>query len=667
MCGITGIVDFNKGLEVLTVTKSMADAIKHRGPDDEGYVFFNEEDMVIAGGKDTARDVWESNLPYSSKQNIENTNGSYSLGLGHRRLSILDLSAAGHQPMCTDDGRFWITYNGEIYNYLELAEELTSKGHQFKTNTDTEVLLHAYLEWGHECVDKFNGMWAFVIYDKTENKLFGSRDRFGVKPFYYIHNDNYFAFASEQKALLKIPSFEKQLNSTAVYDYLVLGKSEMEKESFFKGIMELPPSHSFSFDLKTKNFKEWKYYSLSFNSGWERINKNTLSDYTEEINHLIFNAINIRLRSDVSVGTCLSGGLDSSSIVCVINKLLSEQVLEQVGQKQKVFTAGYDDPAIDESSWAEMVVNQTKTSWHRVYPNPDDFILEFEDMVYAQDIPSFSAATYAQYKVMQLASENGVKVTLDGQGCDELFGGYAVHFTSYMAEAIKRGAIGTVGANLMNLGNNFADPAIITRYPANVLMANLFSTYFKNRGFRNRKKEFQYVENNFWDEHKERLAYLFHSIPTSLNQLLHTQLTGPDLKVLLKAGDRNSMRFSVESRVAFSDDINLIEYVFGIPSSYKVKNGTSKYLLRESMKNILPKEIVQRKNKLGFDTPEKKWFNHLEPQLREIVSTQQQDGFIKWEELNKNWDQLFKEAMNTSTIRLWRLINFALWKKVFQV
>ncbi|PCH65875.1 MAG: hypothetical protein COC01_09195, partial [Bacteroidetes bacterium] len=493
---------------------------------------------------------------------------------------------------------------------------------------------------------------------------------FGVKPFYYILHDDFFAFASEYKALLKIPTLERKLNPVAVYDYLVLGKTELEEEGLFKDIFELMPAHSFRFDLHNGTFKKWKYYSLEFNAEWQQFNGHTFSKYTEDIRELIINAIRLRLRSDVSVGTCLSGGLDSSTIVCVINNLLSQNSIKQVGDLQKVFTACYSNPMhsdVDESSWAKIVVDNTQTSWHQTFPKPEELINEFEDLVYAQDIPFFSSSTYAQYKVMQLAHNNGIKVTLDGQGSDELFAGYSPQFTSFIAEALKNFSLSTISNNLTHLDNSFANVEMLTGYPAKIIAANLFSGYFKNRGFRSSRKEFNYINDEFWNENKKRLHYLINSLPTSLNKMLYSQFTGPDLKALMRTGDRNSMRFSIESRMPFADDVNLIEYVFGISSAYKVRNGQNKYLLRNSMKNMLPAEIVQRKDKLGFATPEKQWFQQLKNPLREMVSSNQNDEYINWTELNKNWDALFNKSLEVSTIRLWRFINFAVWRRVFDI
>jgi asparagine synthase (glutamine-hydrolysing) len=248
MCGISGVITFNNQYEAVNSLPIILDEIKHRGPDDEGYVFFSEKEVLATYGKDTPENVKSSSLSYSPTCDSSNIDKSFSVGLGHRRLSILDLSEKGHQPMCDDSQKYWMVYNGEVYNYQDIRLELEQLGHQFTTETDTEVVLKSYIQWGKACLHKFNGMWSFVIYNKETKQVFGARDRFGVKPFYYIHNKETFTFCSEIKGLLKSRNFKKEINPVAVYDYLVMSKMEIDSETFFKNIFELKPAHSFELD-----------------------------------------------------------------------------------------------------------------------------------------------------------------------------------------------------------------------------------------------------------------------------------------------------------------------------------------------------------------------------------------------------------------------------------
>ncbi|MBN4065890.1 asparagine synthase (glutamine-hydrolyzing) [Candidatus Amoebophilus asiaticus] len=666
MCGIAGILSLSAGQsDLASYIKSMTDTLRHRGPDDEGFLLLGESEFRIVGASDTPKEVFQSSLSYACNDRIEHLNGSYHLALGHRRLSILDLSAAGHQPMCTHDEQIWITYNGEVYNYIELREELKGKGYKFKTNTDTEVLLYAYMEWGQGCLSKLNGMWAFVIYDRNKNQLFGARDRFGVKPFYYFLDGKFFAFTSEHKALLKLPFVSKEINHKAAFDYIVTGLSEPEEESLFKGILELHPSCAFTFNLGDGNFKKWKYYSLSYTDKGEKVNSNKLNGYSTEIRNLLFDAINIRLRSDVPVGSCLSGGLDSSVIVGIVNQVLEKGKLEQVGDNQKVFTASYDDKLIDESAWAKKVVEQTKTSWFQAYPTHEQLLEDLEDIVYYQDIPFMTSSSFAHYRVMKIVQEAGVKVTLDGQGGDEIFAGYDPYLISLWIEMFRGMKIKDL-LREFNIANDSVVSAGILKYNLLKALSLKFLPLAFNKRFMAEKFENQFLNKDFWRANNSRLSILKTPVYSSMNRIMHDYINGPIFKVLLKTSERNAMRFSVESRTPFADDINLIEYMFQIPSSYKIYKQQTKYLMREAVKGIIPEDVRLRKDKMGFNTPEYKWLNHIKKDLRDYL-TDDLDDFFDTKRLLNRWNDLFDNAKNTNTVRLWRIINFAVWKKVYQL
>jgi asparagine synthase (glutamine-hydrolysing) len=654
MCGIAGVYGYKKKVDNGWI-KRMTDTLKNRGPDDEGFIAINTE----------ANELYHLIGPDSkvAGQRVETFDRSVNLFLGHRRLSILDTSPLGHQPMTNRDKTIWIVHNGEIYNYLELREELKGLGHQFRTNTDTEVLLAAYEEWQEECLDKFNGMWSFVIYDARKNVLFGARDRFGVKPFYYYTDEKYFAFASEIKALIKLPFIDKKVNPKAVFDYLVLNLYEQEEEGFIKNIFELQPSCAFYFYLSNNVMKTWRYYSLKYIDEWERFDEEKLKEYIATTRQLLFNAVSLRLRSDVPVGTCLSGGIDSSTIVCLINKILKEHILEQIGERQKVFTVAYNMESIDESKWARIVVEQTKTSWHKTYPESYQFLEDLEDLVYTQDIPFGSTRIYAQYRVMKLAKENGVKVLLDGQGGDELFTGYQFYYGIFFIEMLKAFAVGRLLRELRCLENSPINMRNLVVSLAKIFSKSLATNSLKEVIFRLKKREINYLDIDFFKENRERLTMTKDMVSTSLNQMLHQYISSLSLKPLLRYEDRNSMRFSIEARAPFSDDINLIEYVFQIPSVYKIYLGWSKYLLREATEGILPEEIRLRKDKIGFATPEYSWLNENSEALKEYITSDMKE-FLNVRKMQKDWDELLTKQSQTDITTLWRFINLAVWRKV---
>ncbi len=656
MCGIAGIFNCNQNVRSEWIVK-MTNTLKHRGPDDEGFLAVDTSTKEIhhLAGNDS-----KVNYP-----RIEVFNRNVDLFLGHRRLSILDLSSNGHQPMSNEDKTIWIIHNGEIYNYQEIRKDLTSKGYRFLSNTDTEVIIYAYEEWGEDCLLRFNGMWAFVIYDKIKNVLFGSRDRFGVKPLYYYLDSGVFAFASEIKSLIKMPKIKTGVNPNAVFDYFIFNWQENEEEGFFKNIIELQPSSGFHYYLSTKTLRKWRYHSLKYYENWEKFNGDKSVEFATRTGELISNAVASRLRSDVPVGSCLSGGLDSSTVVCIINKILENGSMAQIGERQRVFTACYEnDKVIDESKWARIVAERTRTSWHQTFPNSMDFLEDLENLVYTQDIPFGSTSIYAQYRVMKLAKESNIKVLLDGQGADELFAGYQAYYRTFFAEILKNINISAFVRELRNLDNSPINMRFLLTSLAKLYSARVSPLSLKKYLFKKNSKEFNYLNTDFWGENSERLELLKDKADTSLNNMLHKHLSRQSLKSLLRYEDRNSMRFSIEARTPFADDTELIEYVFQIPSVYKIYNGWSKYIFRESIKGLIPEEIRLRKDKIGFATPEFRWLNEMKNEFKEYITNDLKE-FIDTKKLLDDWDLLINGQVKNGVTTIWRFINFAVWKKVY--
>ncbi|MDZ4711879.1 MAG: asparagine synthase (glutamine-hydrolyzing) [bacterium] len=650
MCGISGIYSRQSNIDK-AIIKSMNDCIAHRGPDDEGFLAYSTE----------TKKAYELNSNAFSDFR-ENAN----LFLGHRRLSIIDTSNAGHEPFVDPTSKYFMIFNGEIYNYIELREDLIKKGYKFHSKTDTEVLLYLYIEYKEKCLGYLNGMWSFVILDTERNILFGSRDRFGVKPFYYFLDNNYFLFASEIKALLKAPQINRSINAKAAFDFLAGGRMLEPDITMFEKIFELESSHYFTVDLNNNFFEKKRYYELTYTDKFEKFDETRSKHYIEEIREKIINAIRLRLRSDVAIGSCLSGGIDSSSIVCVINYLMKDQKIEQVGDLQKVFTASFPGTLIDETNWAELVVKETSTDWHRTYPDSKSLLGDLEKLVYVQDVPFGSTSIYSQYRVMKLASENKVKVLLDGQGGDELFTGYTYFIRSFYNELIKHRDFSSVMNEYKSTTNSPFDKKAINKMFGKSF-ANLFlPSAVKKKLINFIEPENLLIEKNFYDNNFERLKEGKLREFTNLNSSLHNQFTISSLRELLKYEDRNSMNFSIEARTPFADDINLIEYVFNIPGSYKMRNGWTKYLMRESMKGIVPEKILTRTDKVGFATPEYYWLNDIKDNLKEYF-TKDLNEYIKIDKIVGDWDSIFAGQKKTGITNLWRFINFAMWKKVYNV
>ena len=596
MCGIGGIINKNnKSVEELLIHQ-MTDIIAHRGPDSSGsYLYKN-------------------------------------IAFGHRRLSILDLSSSGHQPMKYLDDLV-ITYNGEIYNFIEIREELIQKGYIFDSNSDTEVILKAYHCWGKTCVNYFNGMWSFSILDIKQKIVFCSRDRFGVKPFYYIENNDLFSFGSEISQLLTfLPN--KILNKKVALDYLISGIEECSNETFFKDIYLLKGGHNLVFDLQTNSYEIERYYNLKLSD-----QKNTsVDDYIQELKR----SITLRLRSDVKVGTCLSGGIDSSTISSFASK-----IYQNSNEKFMAIHAKSSEYKTDESEFAKIVSKIANINLNFVEPSYSDFKSNILSIIKIQQEPFGSLSIIMQYFVFKKAKELGCIVMLDGQGGDETLLGYERYYPAIVKS--KKG-IAKLKALLQSSKNS----------RLSLLDTIKYQYYFSNYKLRLKRLKFKnsFYKSEILNEYESEELRIISESYNDISILQKNEIESSQLPHLLKYEDRNSMANSIESRLPFLD-YKLVELSLNTNNSLKIKDGWTKFILRKAAETILPKEIVWRKAKLGFNAPEKTWTKEFENEMiKEIEQSEILNNFIHFKKLYfKNLDLRTK----------WRLYNFSVWEKEFKV
>ncbi len=596
MCGISGIINKNnKSVEELLILQ-MTDIIAHRGPDSSGsYLYKN-------------------------------------IAFGHRRLSILDLSSSGHQPMKYLDDLV-ITYNGEIYNFIEIREELIQKGYIFDSNSDTEVILKAYHCWGKTCVNYFNGMWSFSILDIKQKIIFCSRDRFGVKPFYYIEKNDLFAFGSEISQLLTfLPN--KILNKKVALDYLISGIEECSNETFFKDIYLLKGGHNLVFDLQTNSYEIERYYNLKLSA-----QKNTsVDDYIQELKR----SITLRLRSDVKVGTCLSGGIDSSTI-----SSFASTIYQNSNEKFMAIHAKSSEYKTDESEFAKIVSKIANINLNFVEPSYSDFKSNILSIIKIQQEPFGSLSIIMQYFVFKKAKELGCIVMLDGQGGDETLLGYERYYPAIVKS--KKG-IAKLKALLQSSKNS----------RLSLLDTIKYQYYFSNYKLRLKRLKFKnsFYKSEILNEYESEELRIISESYNDISILQKNEIESSQLPHLLKYEDRNSMANSIESRLPFLD-YKLVELSLNTNNSLKIKDGWTKFILRKAAETILPKEIVWRKTKLGFNAPEKTWTKEFENEMiKEIEQSEILNNFIHFKKLYfKNLDLRTK----------WRLYNFSVWEKEFKV
>jgi len=593
MCGISGIINKNNTSVQFQELKKITDIVAHRGPDGEGFL-------------------------------IEN-----NLGLGHRRLAILDLTHDGNQPM--DFEKYSIVFNGEIYNYLELKVELQKLGYSFRTNSDTEVILVSYKCWGVDCVKRFNGMWAFSLYDRVNNILFCSRDRFGVKPFYYFESLNQFVFGSEIKQLISYSDLT--VNKKVLLEYLVLNLEEQSENTFFNGIKRLLPSHNLIYNLNTNTYHLEQYYTLNFKP---EINRLSLKQSINQLKSDLIDSIKLRLRSDVEVGTCLSGGLDSSTIASVVSKEF------KIDSNFKGIHAKSTEKYTDESKYAELVANATGIKLHCIEPSEDYFKNNIEKLALIHDEPIGGPSVFMQYAVFEKAKEEGCIVMLDGQGGDETLLGYERYFPCLLTDMSFFKKILELFKYSRKSRLSFSDTI-------------LFYFYFKYPSIRTKRllRKWNFLKKEFLLQIDTSILKTIAEAYKSPFELQKLEITKTQLPHLLKCEDRNSMIHSIESRLPFLD-YRLVENAISYKAEYKINDGWSKFLLRNVTEQFAPSDIAWRRNKRGFESPRNWLYNK-----NYFLSIINDSKIVS--RITSKVDESYSEDV------IWKLFSVAIWEKTFNV
>lgn len=641
MCGIAGIVQFENRALNGELLEAMTRSLAHRGPDGEGYV------LLARGGKEkpiSVRGRLSDSLRVAPR--------GYTVGFGHRRLAVLDPSPLGDQPMSSEDGLVWITYNGEVYNYLELRKDLQQRGHRFRSMTDTEVVLKAYQEWGIDCLQQMNGMFAFALWDAELGRLFCARDRMGMKPFYYQFAGDGMVFGSEIKALLADSSFKPSPNSRMVHDFLVRGIQDHTDETFFEGIRQLRPGHFLLVERGHREVRRW------WNLGGTE-HQADLSDHAaiDSFRSLFEDAVRLHLRSDVSVGSCLSGGLDSSSIVCTIHRTRGAE-----STRFQTFSSCFDDPSCDERPYLRAIVAHTGLENIAVFPDGRSLFEEMPRILWFQEEPFGSTSYLAQWAVMRAASEKGVTVLLDGQGADELLCGYPGYWGSYLADLAKTLDV----RNFVREGRAYhrtqqrIHPTVFSNGARGLLPDGLVS-----RARRYLKGHDSWLNPDFAKHYATPTLYekIF---PTSLENHLAAYLQTHSLPALLHHEDRNSMAFSVEARLPFLD-ARLVEFLFRLPARLKLRNGLGKFILRRAMDGILPDIVRLRTDKMGFVTPQDQWLREtLRPDLERLFNNPAfaQRGYWDAGRIRQAY-HAYCAGERTIGGSVWRWVSLELWHQQF--
>lgn len=623
MCGILGEYSAEYRATRAPHFRACLNLMAHRGPDGSGIEEFDSPETSVT--------------------------------LGHRRLSIIDLTSGGQQPMNSSCGRYCIVYNGELYNYRELKAELSQIGIEFRTESDTEVLLAAWVAWGSESLKRLDGMFGFALLDRKTSSLTCVRDPFGIKPFYYSVENQRFCFASEVTPVRKLWGKPDQLNFQRIYDYLVWGVYDDTSSTFFSNILSLPPGHMLTVTSEAElciDIQRWWFPSIEENTNL------TFNQASEQLRHLFLESVKRQLRSDVKIGATLSGGIDSSAIVCAMKYIEPDLALN---------TFSFIAPGSEknEEKWIDIVNNSVSAIPHKISINSSELAEDLIDMIKVQGEPFGSTSIYAHFKVQKLAAANGIKVTLDGQGADELLAGYngypasrilslleekkylkAFHFLNSWSEWPGRGR----KMALMNLFSVLVPDRLDTVARASI--GRSATPFWINKP--------NLIKNNVQPRHPTEGTRSNEAKTRRIAEELRSSLTGTGLTKLLRHADRNSMRWSVESRVPFLTT-KIAEFTLSLPEEFLIaQSGETKSLFRHAIRDIVPNEVISRRDKIGFVTPEKKWLRELHGKVPDLVDSFERVPFLRPEECKKEVTQILEGTKPFSWLA-WRMVNISVW------
>jgi asparagine synthase (glutamine-hydrolysing) len=631
MCGIFGHYSsfFVEDSAVLQSRLFAAQrSLHHRGPDDRGFETYS----VVRG----------TGVPVGS------------LSLGHTRLSIIDLSPAGHQPMHSGDGRYTIVFNGEIYNYRELRAELKTAGYAFRSDTDTEVLLAAWVHWGISGLRRLTGMFAFAVYDRQDQSLTLVRDAFGIKPLFYSQVAESLSFASELPALIALLPAKPALNWQRSYDYLVHGDYDSTPETFYEGVYHLPPGHWLQINTATGQLtspQRWWQPHIQERSGWR------FDDAAEQVREQFLQNIRLHLRSDVPLGAALSGGVDSSAVVCAMRHVEPAMPIH-------TFSFIAEGSNVNEEHWVDRVNAHVRATPHKVSVSPQELARDLDEMIRSQGEPFGSTSIYAQYRVYQLARENGITVTLDGQGADEMLAGYSGYSGQRLKSLIETGQLSQAWRFL----NDWAAwPGRSKTQGLKALVGQLTAGEVYNvlRTFNGDKAAPDWLNVDVMRENGVVLTFP-NKQPRQTERgrrviaELATSLSTRGLAALLRHGDRNSMRFSIESRVPFLT-ADLADLLLSMPEDFLISpKGETKHVFRAAMRGIVPDDVLDRKDKIGFATPEKDWLIAMSETIRKWLSEPMDLPFIDQSKMLHEFDRIVVGKAQFSW-QVWRWVNFCRW------
>jgi asparagine synthase (glutamine-hydrolysing) len=638
MCGILGLVSTRPDVELAPRAVRLGAMIAHRGPDDHAWLAFGPAGVRVG------------------KEDV--TAGEDQVVFVHRRLSILDLSEAGRQPISDPTGRWHLVFNGEIYNYLELRAELERLGIGFRTRTDTEVLLHALIRWGRSALPRLVGMFAFALLDTQEKRLLLARDFFGIKPLLYVRTAHRFAFASELPPLLEVPGVSRSVEPQRLFDYLRFGTTDHGDATLFRDIRQLPPAHC----MELREDRGWTGEPAAY---WKLDRSEPVDipfvEAVRQTREMFLDNVRLHLRSDVPVGAALSGGIDSSAIVACMRHV--EPALQL-----HAFSYIAEQAELSEERWIDLAAERSGAILHKVRPAAADLVADLDRLIRVQGEPFGSTSIYAQHRVFRAAREHNIPVMLDGQGADEMLGGYRFYNVTRLASLLRRGRL-IEATRFLRAAGGLSGSGGTMRFAAQS-MARLLPGPMRSLGMSLAGRELMpsWLHADWFRGRHVREANVGSISPRSVAEHLEQSLFETNLPMLLRYEDRNSMAYSIESRVPFLTP-SFVSYLLRLPEHFLISHeGVSKYVFREAMRGLVPDAILDRRDKIGFVTPEQQWMRSLQPWVEATLQSEKAKTIpaLDAAALHREWAEVLAGRRYFDS-RVWRWVNFIRWAEAFDV
>lgn len=668
MSAIVGIIKFQEQEDTIkSQLFQILERMPHRGNQDEGYVLITESGEKSCYGKNTPQAFKNSSL----LSDLAEGPSDAWMGFAHRLGSVEGIREIGqHQPLQSKDKRFWIVLDGEILNAAQLSKMLAAEKEEVNPNNSAEILVSCYKIWQERMLSQIEGSFSFVIYDKKENKVFGARDPFGVKPFYYAHSDDFFVFGSELKALIGLPFISKKVSKSAVFDYLILGKADTNVQTMFRGLSELMPGNAFSMLLPKGNMKTWSYFHLVTDSKIERYSRNKISTLAHRLNKNLAQNVHLHLSKGIKTAYKIEPSLEALIFPFLLKESIKELEPDERPKISQIFTGIFgnlevmNDAGEEETKFAVSLAKNLEIELFQSTCCFQDFSENLLKICYLQDLPFTSLDVFGQFKMLDTAQKNGIQVVIDTVGAEQLFCMNQAHFQQFMQDLLVKKNYRLFFDNFFNSSDSLFDKIKLFNDLAKKIIMKSTADDLKETLIKANQEEFSYIKDYFVDRYSKNIENNIKSLPQSLNQLLLAEFSGPTVREALRTSDRNAQFFNIEVRQPFVSDRELADSMIKSNSIYKIRAGQTGNLLKKAMRGIFPEDLLNNQLLKQKKANEIAWLAQAGEELKEFI-TPDLDDFIDSRKVKKDWDKLVMVNDGPSRDFLWRVINLGVWRKVY--